>query len=136
MKSKPMGQQNELVLSSRQIESQTSEVVYRHKEKSKQAENVDCKYRVQERSSLETIDMMQIYDAYSISQLISMLQDELITDHLRFFDSKDYTSMFNRLQIDSASPTSLQVKHKDDDRMFWRESIPLEFVDELINPKK
>ena len=45
-----MDQQNELVLSSRQIESQTSEVVFRHKEKSNQAENVDCKYKVQERS--------------------------------------------------------------------------------------
>ena len=79
-----MDQQNELVLSSRQVEFQTSEVIFRHEEKSKQTENVDCKYKVQERNSLETIGTKQIYNAYSISQLISMFQDELITDHLRF----------------------------------------------------
>ena len=44
-----------------------------------------------------------------------MLQDELITDHLRLFDSRDFTSMFNKLQIDSTSPASLRVKHKDTD---------------------
>ena len=58
-----------------------------------------------------------------------MLQDESIIDHLRFFDSKDYRSIQHHQQV-----SKLNIKMMTD--CFWRESIPLEFADELINLKK